>query len=177
MIKPSTLTFVQYKKKYLGTSNKLFAFIKPKHAHLVRTSLKFDFFRIKEGQQDFYIASPSTNPRKPLNVKELRLRTIDFETGLFYGTINNMEVAIIDDVRQINDDVVKLESNYTVDGDYLGDEILCEHLQDVYEGKKLDMTDYEEKHIIIKLRNMSDALDLFGIPEGYDEEEEEDEVD
>jgi len=69
-------------------------------------------------EQDFYIASPSTNPRKLLNVKELQLRTIDFETGLFYGTINNMEVAIIDDVRKINDDVVKLESNYTVDGDY-----------------------------------------------------------
>jgi hypothetical protein len=118
-------------------------------------------------ESNFIIAPPSTHLKKPLNRKHLQIKTIDTGEGLFFGTVNNMKVMLVDDVKLIKPDTLKLECNYTVDGDFMADNTMQQHLQDIYDEKEID---YFVKFINTQSDLFEEALGMY--INIYDEGEE-----
>jgi hypothetical protein len=170
-MQPKSLSFITYNNKYLGTFSKLFGFVKPSHAQQVKKCLQYEKFVVKENstESNFIIAPPSTHLKKPLNRKHLQIQTMDTGQGLFFGTVNNMTVMLVDDVKLIKPDTVKLECNYT-DGVFTTDNTLQEHLQDIYDEKEID---YFVKFINTQSDLFEEALGMY--INIYDEGEEDEE--
>lgn len=166
-MQPYSLSFITYKKAYLGTPKNLFGFVKRQDAIKVKQFLKYENFHIKEGQQTFFLAPPQTRLKKPLNIKQLMVRTMDAEKGMFFGTINNMEISVIDEVKQVKEDVIRLDSNYVIDSDFFDDQIHLNHLNDIFEGKQIDYTMKLEEH---QLAQLAEVFELFELFEDEDDE-------
>lgn len=157
---PKSLSFVTYKQSYLGTSKSLFGFVKPKHAQIIRNTLQYEKFVIKKDSSghSFIITPPTSRLRKPINRKQLRTSLIDAHEAVFFGNLNNMNVAIIDDVQLIKPDIIRMECNYTIDEDYIEDPAIYEQLQDIYEGNEID---YSMKYMNNHRDLFEAALDIY----------------
>lgn len=147
---PAALHMVRYRQSYLGpNTNTVFAFIKGHHASLVKDALKYESPQVACPSPRTYTLRirPNTRLRRPMKRQNLTVHTADTATTLFFASVNNVNMALIDEVAQKND-MIEMRSNYEIAIDFDGavlENAKCNHLDRLYEKDELEKIDYSEE--------------------------------
>jgi hypothetical protein len=139
---PKSLQLIKYKGLYLGTSKNVFGFVKPAHVKTLIKQIKYENIRITSTLDNSFILKPQ-HIKKPLNKHLLKTSSFDPSVGSYFAEINNMNIAIIDDISyNVTDESFQLYSNYTIDFD-IDDDVRRYQLDLIFEGAKID---YDEEY-------------------------------
>ena len=164
MMYPQSLHLLQYKGKYLGTSSNVVAFIKPNHARYVASNLKYENITItktRSTESIFTIKPPKL--RKPINKRNLLLKSIDTNTAHYFANVNNIDISLIDEVKYSPEtQIMQLSSNYTIDFD-VDDNTKRFHLELLYEKPPHEKIDYSEEYnnmLIMSFLEIHDDFDI-----------------
>lgn len=136
---PTSLHFIKTSSgSVLGSYNKdtkIFGFVNPKHAHVVKQNLSSDNVNVKEIRGNKYVIAKKQ--LMPLN-KDLTVDSLSTEIGLYFAQVNNLNVALIDDVC-IKKNCIELLSNFSLgDIQFLNNEALTNQFQRIYEEEEID---------------------------------------
>lgn len=105
---PTNIHFIKYKSKVLGTSTNLIGFVKHSLAKTVYSNIKYENFNIIQKNNEYTINY--TKSGDYIKKKDLVISTQEFDISVYYSSIINMPLCVIDEV--IIDKNIKMISNY-----------------------------------------------------------------
>lgn len=158
--------FIKYKNKYLGKNNAVFGFIKEGHAKRVVEKIKYVTPIVKVSPSTYVL---NRRPHPPKNVLKtnidrnaLSIETFETSVGIFFASINNMELKLIDQVLVDRfTDTIILKSEFSMDEMVpLEPFDLVQHLENVLNHEPVDY-EYEMSRIILDRYIVENEDDMF----------------
>jgi hypothetical protein len=116
---------------------------KSNDAQVVKKNILYENFKTRQIKSDKYVLNnEASDMKKPIVKKLLAIETFETFLGLYYASVNNVELAIIDDVK-ISAGQVQMMSNFRIDNTGLEDLMKTTHIENIYMDEKVDyMVEY-----------------------------------
>jgi hypothetical protein len=150
---------IKYKQSYLGKGNNVFGFIRSSTASFVANKLNYEYFKVVKVEPSIYVLCPS--PRKsilkPLNKKELQVKSFDISIGTYFSSINNMELILVDQASENAGNII-MSSSFCLDSFIpLSEEHLRDQLSRIINKDQYGDIDYvEDLKTVLLARNKHD---------------------
>ena len=122
------------------------AFISNEHAIYVKNFIKNNNFNIKQiTYSRFVLNNKPSKHFKPLSKSHTSIDTYMYDVGVYYASVNNLDIALIDKIRLKNKDSLELFSHFTADVDEIEPVYIADQFEKVLNGDKIDyMIDYTQ---------------------------------
>jgi hypothetical protein len=161
MLHHKGVCFIKYNKNYLAARENgkttLLGFLQKSQAQDVCQHLKTFSFDIKPTKRDSYLLHLETNTvlKKPNMRKKLKIEKKELLESLLFTKLNSVDVAFIDDLEQVDDNIYELKSNY--DPSIVIDDFLYKpHMENLYDGNKINYNEYLEEMIQFGIDGIDD---------------------
>lgn len=146
MMTPRSLHMIAYKGKFMGSGNKVISFINPSHAKFVRSFMKYENSSVKQIDGNTYsFEHPKTHIMKPIMKNHLALHTFDTNIGLYFAKVNNVDIVLVDNLKQVNSACVNMISNYKIDSE-IDESFQRYQMERLYAKNENEMIDYKEEY-------------------------------
>jgi len=156
---PSKISLLKYKTNYMGClcntcpdyqKSVVFGFIKQEHVTTVRNFLKYETIA-KKVNDDLFMVSNNIKLKKPLNKKELYIKSHEPLETYLHLELNNIELKLIDDIKFEKEqsdgkmiDKLLLISNFKITNIEIDDCMRIESLNANIEGEYFSSLDYDD---------------------------------